>query len=153
MGWADIKQRQLHIAEMQIHLVFERDLWNGGDAVFSEYHSNFQSTGSFMLRVGRWKYIAYAGYESQLFDLESDPDEVSNLVDSSPEAASGMDRRLRSIIDYEAVDARAKAYDRESFRQWRQDIDDEEYRRLMAENFPLWQDGDLKKVDDLISSG
>ena len=118
--------------------------------VFSEYHSNFQNTGSFMLRQGRWKYVAYAGCESQLFDLENDPDEVSNLVSTSPELSSDMDRRLRGIVDYEAIDARAKAYDRESYRQWRQDIEDEEYRRLMKENFPLWRDEDLKKVDDLM---
>ena len=29
-----------------------------------------------MLRKGRWKYHEYIGFEPELFDLESDPDEA-----------------------------------------------------------------------------
>ncbi|PVH27402.1 sulfatase-like hydrolase/transferase [Pararhodobacter oceanensis] len=33
----------------------------------------------FMLRTDRWKYIAWLGYQPQLFDMQADPDEVTDL--------------------------------------------------------------------------
>ena len=47
--------------------------------VFSEYHSNFTNTGIAMWRQGPWKYIRYAGYDPQLFDLDDDPEETHDL--------------------------------------------------------------------------
>ena len=47
--------------------------------VFSEYHDGGSITGYMMLREGRWKYVAYAGFAPQLFDLESDPFEGNDL--------------------------------------------------------------------------
>jgi arylsulfatase A-like enzyme len=101
------------------------------DWVISEYHSNFQNTGSFMLRTGRWKYIVYPGYESQLFDLEEDPDETHNLAPIMPDLVGSLDEKLREIVDYEEVDARAKAYDRRNFTEWRQAASEEEYNQRM----------------------
>ena len=88
------------------------------DWVLSQYHSNFANTGIFMLRHGPWKYIAYPGYAPQLFHVDQDPDETVNLVSERSDIAGAMDEKLRDIVDYEAVDARAKAYDRASFRAW-----------------------------------
>lgn len=92
------------------------------DWVFSEFHAYTQNTGSFMLRRGDWKYIAYVGCEAQLFNLKEDPAEVRNLARSRPEVVQTMDRFLRSIVDYEAVDAMAKEYDKRSFRAWRSEM-------------------------------
>ena len=39
--------------------------------VLSEYHGMGSSTGAFAVRVGKWKYVHYAKYGPQLFDLES----------------------------------------------------------------------------------
>ncbi len=47
--------------------------------VFSEYHDGGSITGYMMIRDGRWKYIAYAGFAPQLFDLGSDPFEQNDL--------------------------------------------------------------------------
>ena len=69
-----------------------------------------------MLRRGPWKYIAYVGYEPMLFNLTEDPDEVRNLASSRPEVVRELDMQLRKIVDYPAVDAKVKAYDRDSFR-------------------------------------
>jgi choline-sulfatase len=47
------------------------------DIVFSE------NMGSQMVRDARYKYVHYATGESELYDLESDPDEIRNLAGSS----------------------------------------------------------------------
>jgi len=74
-----------------------------------------------MLRRGGWKYIVHAGEWVQLFNLKDDPWEIHNLADERPEIIAGMDALLRSIVDYEEVDARAKAYDKRSFIAWREE--------------------------------
>ncbi len=48
-------------------------------AVISEYHDGGSITGFIMIREGKWKYIAYAGFAPQLFDLENDPFEENDL--------------------------------------------------------------------------
>ncbi len=100
--------------------------------VFSEYHSNFANTGIFMLRKGDWKYIAYPGYESQLFNVDADPWEHDNQIRSNASVAVEMADLLRSICDINSVDARAKAYDRACFRQWRNSVDIDEYQEVMT---------------------
>ena len=52
--------------------------------VFSEYHSNFSNTGIAMWRQGPWKYLRYAGYPPQLFNLEDDPEEINDLAPIPP---------------------------------------------------------------------
>ncbi len=78
--------------------------------VMSEYHAIGAVAGAFMLRFGRWKYCHYVAYRPQLFDLDADPEELDDLA-SDPryrdQVAEG-ERRLRAVLDPEAVDARAK---------------------------------------------
>lgn len=128
-------------------------LTRGGDAgrpdwVLSQYHANMQNTGSFMLRRGDWKYIAYAGFEPQLFNLREDPGEMRNLAASRPEVRKEMDARLRGILDYEAVDAHVKDYDRESFRRWRQEAGEETYRRTMTKLFRGWGEAQFEQIEE-----
>ncbi len=79
--------------------------------VFSEYHAAGATTGMFMLRRGRWKYVYYVGMRPQLFDLDADPEEMNDLAERPEHAAvlAGFEAELREICDPEAVDARAKA--------------------------------------------
>jgi arylsulfatase A-like enzyme len=94
-----------------------------------------------MLRRGDWKYIAYVGYEPQLFNLKDDPDEIRSLARSRPDMAKEMDGVLRKIVDYPAVDAKVKAYDRQSFRQWRDETKaNGTYDKLMAQISSGWDD-------------
>lgn len=75
--------------------------------VLSEYHDGGSSTGSFMVRWDRWKYIHYAGMRPQLFDLAADPCECCDLGESSQaEYVTSRDeglRRLTEICDPESV--------------------------------------------------
>lgn len=86
-----------------------------GRTVFSEYHDGGSSTGTFMVRWDRWKYVAYVGQPPQLFDLLADPNELTNLAShraNAPAVQAALaegDQRLREICDPEAVNARCFA--------------------------------------------
>ncbi len=109
------------------------------DWVLSEFHGTTLCTGSFMYRQGPWKYIALPGYKPMLFNLDDDPDEMENLVDSQPEKAAEMDHALREVVDYEAVDSSVKDYDRRAFAQWRREhLAEGDYRELMTKIFSGW---------------
>ena len=62
--------------------------------VLSEYHAVASVTGTFMIRHGRWKYIHHVGYRPELFDLESDPGETTDLAER-PEMTSVLARMRR----------------------------------------------------------
>ena len=55
---------------------------------FSEYHAVGAQSGAFMLRKGRWKYHEYVGFEPELFDLETDPDEATDRMNDLTLSAS-----------------------------------------------------------------
>jgi len=78
--------------------------------VLSEYHGMGSTTGAFAVRVGKWKYVHYAKYAPQLFDLESDPDETRDLA-ADPAYAAALEEcraRLYAICDPVEVDRRAR---------------------------------------------
>jgi len=79
--------------------------------VLSEYHAMGSTTGAFMIREGKYKFVYYVGYPPQLFDLEADPEELTDLGEAADHAEirAACEAKLRAICDPEAVDARAKA--------------------------------------------
>ena len=87
---------------------------------FAEYHATGSASGVFMLRDGPKKLVYYVGMPSQLFDLESDPDEArDHVADGTGTAeAARLERQLKKICDPEAVDARAKADQRAMAETW-----------------------------------
>ncbi len=81
-----------------------------GRSAFAEFHGMGSSTASYMVRDGRYKYVYYVGYPAQLFDLQVDPEELSDIA-ALPESMETV-RRLHGLLcatcDPEEVDARAK---------------------------------------------
>jgi choline-sulfatase len=79
--------------------------------VLSEYHGMGSSTGAFAIRNGKWKYVHYAKYPPQLFDLESDPEETRDLAADPHYAAALAEcrRKLYAVCNPEEVDRRARA--------------------------------------------
>jgi choline-sulfatase len=78
--------------------------------VLSEYHGMGSTTGAFMIRHGRFKYVHYVAYHPQLFDLAADPEELRDLAgDPKHEKILHECRaKLYAICDPAEVDARAK---------------------------------------------
>jgi choline-sulfatase len=79
--------------------------------LMTQYHASGAASGAFMLRRGKLKYLHYVGFRPQLFDLARDPEELHD-VGSDPhyrDDAARMERELRTLVDPEEVDARAKA--------------------------------------------
>jgi choline-sulfatase len=79
--------------------------------VLSEYHGMGSSTGAFAIRNGKWKYVHYAKFAPQLFDLERDPEEMQDLA-ADPAHAAALEacrRKLYAICDPAEVDRRARA--------------------------------------------
>jgi choline-sulfatase len=75
-------------------------------AVLSEYHDGGAIKGFLMLRLGRWKYMAYPGFAPQLFDLQADPFEENDLGLSAEHAdwRSRLHERLcRDFADPQGI--------------------------------------------------
>ena len=81
---------------------------------FSEYHSSMSASASFMLRDDRYKLVYYVGMPRQLFDLEADPDETTNLAENTAYATvlGRLMTALKAICNPEAIDAKAQASQR-----------------------------------------
>ncbi len=80
-----------------------------GRTVFSEYHAVGSTTGIFMVRFGRYKYVHYEGYRPQLFDIEADPLEIHDLacVPGNEATIAEGERRLRAVCDPARVSGQA----------------------------------------------
>ena len=73
--------------------------------VLSEYHDGGSTTGTFMIRWDKWKYVYYVDHLPQLFDLENDPDEIKDLSGDTNHKTilQEAEKRLREICDPEKV--------------------------------------------------
>lgn len=77
--------------------------------VVSEYHATGSRSAAFMLRSGPYKYVHYALYEPQLFDLSSDPHEQTDLS-ADPAYAdilTELQTKLLEQLDPQAVHRQA----------------------------------------------
>jgi choline-sulfatase len=80
--------------------------------VLSEYHASSSRAGEYMIRNGRWKYVYFVRYPErpELFDLESDPEELRDLgTDKAHRAVRDeCHARLLALLNPEEVDRKAK---------------------------------------------
>tara|TARA_Y100001934_G_scaffold282129_1_gene394543 strand:+ start:1487 stop:2914 length:1428 start_codon:yes stop_codon:yes gene_type:complete len=54
---------------------------------------------SLAIRRGKWKLIVHADAKRELYDLDSDVGETSNLIETQPEVADDLARLLQSYLD------------------------------------------------------
>ena len=103
------------------------------------------------MRKGIWKYVKYMGYEPQLFDLASDPGELVDLAKQELEVVKELDGILEGHFDCEGIDARAKRYDKVSFRAWR---DGQKTAGTYADTMALVYSGfDRLCIEDIVPWG
>ncbi|KAK4191843.1 alkaline-phosphatase-like protein [Podospora australis] len=77
----------------------------GHDEVFAEYTGEGTVRPLMMIKRGKWKYITCPADGSQLFDLESDPLEIHDLV---KEGAVGTDEEIKRVFEGFEKEARDK---------------------------------------------
>eukprot|EP00944_MAST-04C_sp_MAST-4C-sp1_P015577 g15577.t1 len=123
--------------------------------VVSQYHSNMGNTGSFMLRKGNYKYIAFGrkaydpSYTPQLFDVVEDPEELRDLSVDKPELVKALDLELREIVgDYYKIDAEARRNDFKIYKRFfAEKYDRATLRKKFASAYTGFDDDDMAKVD------
>jgi len=79
--------------------------------ILSEYHDGGSPTGMFMLRNAGWKYNYYPGYPPELYDMQEDPDELTDHGESKSHAdiRTQCHRQMLSLVEPEAANKKAFA--------------------------------------------
>ncbi|XP_032848979.2 arylsulfatase K isoform X1 [Tyto alba] len=93
--------------------------------VLSEFHGCNVNSSTYMLRTGKWKYIAYSDGRSvlpQLFDLTADPDELTNVAIKFPVIVHSLDKILYSVVNYPKVSSSVQEYNKRQFIIWKQSL-------------------------------
>jgi choline-sulfatase len=78
--------------------------------MFSEYHGMGSTSGVFMVRKGRFKYVHYTKFAPELFDLAADAEELVDRA-ADPAYADALPQchaALMGVCDPVAVDAQAR---------------------------------------------
>ncbi len=80
------------------------------EVVIAEYHAQGMLSAGYMAKKGNLKYNHYVDLPPQLFDLASDPNELSNLAGHPTWASvqSDLHQELLARLDPDEVDGRAK---------------------------------------------
>ncbi len=80
-------------------------------AVFSEYHGHGVRSGAFMIRKGPWKLMYNMDAPHQLYNLESDPNELHNQAENHPDVLRDLEGELRNLCSPEEENRRAHAFE------------------------------------------
>ena len=127
-------------------------------SVVGEFFAENSDTGSFFLRQGDFKYIAFghsfpwfnpAAYIPQLFNLTADPNEETNLAAAMPSLAASMDAALIAALgrSYEDIDAEVMRNDLLIFQQYlTANMTLGQVRKMLANTYKGFDDEDWSRV-------
>jgi choline-sulfatase len=81
------------------------------DQVISSYNWVEGNTGAYMIRSGHWKlmtyghtYAAFKDYAPQLFNMQTDPDELHDVADQNADIVAMLMKKMRTVMDPDVVD-------------------------------------------------
>lgn len=98
-----------------------------------------------MLRTGKWKYVYHDNAPDQLFDLQSDPDELRDLIKVKDYQNVALDLRKRTLENWnlEAIRTRMtkNANDKAMLRSWAETVCPEDALRWEFDPDTNWLEG------------
>ena len=124
--------------------------------VTAEYFSNMGNTGSFMVRSGPYKYIAFGRhsydptYTPQLFNVAQDPEELNDVASEFPQIVEELDNQLIALIgeSYFTLDKRVVENDVGLYeRFFVKKYDNATLRRQFETAYTGFDDVDMVKVN------
>jgi arylsulfatase A-like enzyme len=132
---------------------------------FSIHTGTANNTSVYMIREGTWKYVKYYGYEPQLFNMETDPDEIKNLASENQKIIKELDEKLHSVCDCDAVHQEWQTYCKQSFKEYREKVSKKPiplfeygaaklratYQEVMANTYKGWTKDDEQKLEDWLN--
>lgn len=108
-GWADVQQLPGQDGKNLMPMILGED---EDRIVISEVMEKLDGSYHYglMLRQGKWKYMVYSGFEDRdnLFDLEEDPQERVNVIQSCPAEAEKFRSYWKQKFDFSAIEERQK---------------------------------------------
>jgi hypothetical protein len=123
-----------------------------------EFFAENSDTGSFFLRQGDFKYIAFghsfpwfhpAAYIPQLFNVTADPNEETNLAPVMPALAASMDAALVAALgrSYEDIDAEVMRNDLLIFQEYlTANMTLAQVRKMLADTYKNFDEDDWNKI-------
>ena len=127
-------------------------------AVAGEFFAENSDTGSFFLRQGDLKLIAFGhsfpwftpqAYSAQLFNLTADPTEEVDLAPAMPGVVASMDAALVAALgrSYEDIDAEVMSNDLLIFQDYlTANMTLSQVRRMLADTYKGFDDADWARV-------
>lgn len=128
--FASILEATGRTQEAQDRATADRSLWrtlsdpNFARPILSQYHGIGSTFASYMLRLGRWKLIHHVAGEDELFNMESDPQEIVNLAGDKAhgDLLENLHGELAAQLDPCAVDAEAKQTQQDTLLRYGQEL-------------------------------
>lgn len=124
-------------------------------AILSQYHSNMANTGSFMVRKGPWKYITFGhtlstfskqAYPAQLFNVDADPDELSDVSAKNTDVIAELDAELNAAFDPQHADRRAITEDKAVYDRFFATMSKEKLKTEMRQAYTGFDFHDWRKI-------
>lgn len=126
------------------------------DYIVGEFFAENSDTGSFFIRQGDFKYIAFgrsfpwfSAYTPQLFNLTEDPLETTNVALAFPQVAAALDALLNSALGtpYAEIDALVMANDQLIFRNYlTAGLSVDAQKRLLNGTFKGFDESDWQRI-------
>jgi choline-sulfatase len=127
-------------------------------SVAGEFFAENSDTGSFFLRQGDLKYVAFGhsfpwftpqAYSAQLFNVSADPNEEVNLAPAMPGVVASMDAALVAALgrSYEDIDAEVMRNDLLIFQEYlTANMTLAQVRKMLVDTYKGFDDDDWARI-------